>query len=168
MFAFLKSACADNVSPSPLALSDRAGEATLRIPCNARGYSNQQASLALRADGKFSEFGELTVTTARLEDLDLPSCGFIKIDVEGHEAAVLRGAHGLIARDRPVLLIEMEQRHTGEPIEESLRTVTALGYAASFLRDGVETPISGFDPDADHRGRVERPGYVFNFIFRPL
>lgn len=167
MFAFLSAACADNVVPSALALSDNAGEATLRIPRTVRGYSNQQASLALRADGKFSEFGELRVPTARLDDLDLPPCGFIKIDVEGHEAAVLRGARHLIARDRPVLLIEMEQRHTGELIEESLQTVITMGYSATFLRGGFETPISAFDPDADHRDRAERPGYVFNFIFRP-
>lgn len=168
MFAFLSAACADNVLPSPLALSDQAGDAILHIPRTARGYSNQQASLARRADGKFSEFGKLRVVTTSLDDLDLPPCGFIKIDVEGHEAAVLRGAHRLITRDRPVLLIEIEQRHTGEPIEASLRTVTALGYSASFLRDGIETPISSFDPDDDHRDRAEQPGYVFNFIFRPL
>lgn len=168
MFAFLSAACAANVRPSPLALSDRAGEATLRIPRTARGYSNQQASLAPRADGRFTEFGELRVATARLDDLDLPPCGFLKIDVEGHEAAVVRGAEALIARDRPVLLIEMEQRHTGEPIEASLAAVTALGYTAAFLRDGRETPISAFDPDRDHRDRVEQPGYVFNFIFRPV
>jgi FkbM family methyltransferase len=112
--------------------------------------------------------GEMTVATACLDDLALPPCGFIKIDVEGHEAAVLRGASRLIARDRPVLLIELEQRHTGEPIEASLQAVMGMGYAASFLRDGVETPIAGFDPDADHRGRADRPGYVFNFIFRPV
>lgn len=168
MFAFLSAACADNVLPSPLALSDHAGEAILRVPRTARGYSNQQASLARRADNRFSEFGELSVATACLDDLDVPPCGFIKVDVEGHEAAVLRGAGRLIARDRPVLLIEMEQRHTGERIEASLQSVMALGYSATFLRDGIETPISGFDPDGDHRHRVEQPGYVFNFIFRPL
>jgi FkbM family methyltransferase len=168
MFAFLRDSCAANVVPSPLALSDCAGEAVLRIPRTARGYSNQQASLAPRADDRFSVFGEMTVATACLDDLALPPCGFIKIDVEGHEAAVLRGASRLIARDRPVLLIELEQRHTGEPIEASLQAVMGMGYAASFLRDGVETPIAGFDPDADHRGRADRPGYVFNFIFRPV
>lgn len=168
MFAFLSAACSRNVVAYPLALSDRAGEATLRIPRTARGYSNQQASLTRRADGRFTEFGELRVTTARLDDLDLPPCGFLKIDVEGHEAAVVRGARTLIARDRPVLVIEMEQRHTGVPIEESLAAVMALGYAGTFLRGGRETPISAFDPDRDHRDRVEQPGYVFNFIVRPI
>lgn len=167
MFGFLKSACAEKVTCSPVALSDRSGIATLRIPRTARGFSNQQASLARRADNRFSEFGEVQVKTARLDDLDLPSCGFIKIDVEGHEAAVLEGARALIARDRPVLLIEMEQRHTGEPIEHSLKRVTDLGYSAGFLREGKEVPIEAFDPDAHHRACVEQPGYVFNFIFRP-
>lgn len=168
MFAFLKAACGKTVVASALAISDQAGQAQLRIPRTARGFSNQQASLAHRADDKFQTFGEVGVQTARLDDLDLPPCGFIKIDVEGHEAAVLRGAHGLISRDRPILLIEMEERHTGVPIESALEAVLQLGYAGYYLRGGVETPIRAFDPDADHRQCVEQPGYVFNFLFRPV
>ena len=35
----------------------------------------------------------------------------MKIDVEGHEAAVLRGALATITRDRPVVIFEMHKRN---------------------------------------------------------
>jgi len=42
-----------------------------------------------------------------LDDLKLENVGFVKIDVEGHEAEVLRGAANIITRDRPNFLIEV-------------------------------------------------------------
>jgi FkbM family methyltransferase len=36
---------------------------------------------------------------------------FIKIDVEGFEPSVIEGAHAVIGRDRPSLLLEIEDRH---------------------------------------------------------
>lgn len=48
----------------------------------------------------------------RLDDIIKDDVGFIKIDVEGHELAVLKGATSLINRCRPVLLVECEERHS--------------------------------------------------------
>jgi len=46
------------------------------------------------------------VKVIALDDLSLPKCRLIKIDVEGGEAAVLLGAQQTIARCRPVLFVE--------------------------------------------------------------
>lgn len=55
-----------------------------------------------------SEDGEFEVRTARLDGMitDLPAPGVCKIDVEGHEAAVLRGAERTIRENRPHLIFE--------------------------------------------------------------
>jgi hypothetical protein len=42
-----------------------------------------------------------------LDDLKLDNVGFVKIDVECHEAEVLDGAANIIKRDRPNFLIEV-------------------------------------------------------------
>lgn len=166
MFAILEAARPANAVVRSLAASDRAGTAELCVPRSARGYSNQHASLeAGRMGGR--DFGRVEVETARLDDLDLPPCGFIKIDVEGHEQAVIDGARALIARDRPTLMVEIEERHTGRPVELSIAAIEALGYDAWVLKGGALRPVAEFDPAADHRAAVGRPGYVFNFIFRP-
>lgn len=166
MFAILEAARPANAVVRQIALSDRAGTASLNVPRSARGFSNQQASLeAKRSVG--AEFGVVEVATARLDDLDLEPCGFIKIDVEGHEAAVIAGAVALIARDRPTLLIELEERHTDRSIEGSIADVEALGYDAFFFKDGGLRPIAAFDPEGDHRAAIGTPRYTFNFIFKP-
>ncbi|HLI67890.1 MAG TPA: FkbM family methyltransferase [Caulobacteraceae bacterium] len=52
-----------------------------------------------------------------IDDLALPACGFFKIDVEGFEAEVLRGATDTIARCRPALYVENDrERHQAELI----------------------------------------------------
>jgi len=166
MFAILDAARPANAIVRQIALSNRAGKASLNVPRSARGYSNQHASLEINWSAA-REFGVVEVATARLDELDLEPCGFIKIDVEGHEAAVVAGAVGLIARDRPTLLIELEERHSDRPIETSIAAVQTLGYDAFVFKDGDLRGIDSFNPDTDHRAAVETPVYIFNFIFRP-
>lgn len=60
----------------------------------------------------------------------------IKIDVEGHEAAVLRGARNLLASHSPVLLLELHNemlRNDGGNPEAALDELALLGFAAFGL-----------------------------------
>jgi len=51
--------------------------------------------------------GEISVTTFMLDSLRDRRVGFVKIDVEGFELDVLRGAAGLIREQRPNLFVEV-------------------------------------------------------------
>ena len=65
------------------------------------------------------------------------SPAFIKIDVQGGEAAVLQGGRETIERCRPVLLIETG---TNEPLVEAVR---ALGYDAfNFLAGALHPDVA--------------------------
>ena len=165
MFRILRSGAGRNVTVSPVALSDSSGKTMLRVPRTAGGYSNQGASLNYQKVG--DDFGEVAIETRRLDDEGLDDIGFMKIDVEGHELAVLDGGRDLIARDRPVLLMEMEEAHTRQPIEESLRAVLDLGYDGFFLLGGELRSLDAFDPDAHHRTAPAAADYIFNFVFKP-
>jgi hypothetical protein len=55
----------------------------------------------------------------RIDDLNLPSCDLIHLDVEGYEAAALQGAIETIKKFKPVVIIE---RDSGANV------VTDLGY----------------------------------------
>jgi len=166
MFRFLQRLAGDRIQVSPIALSDQSGTATLRVPRHRRGgFSNQGASLS---DVKVADdFMGVEIEAKRLDDLGLSDIGFIKIDVEGFEQAVLDGARETIARDRPSLLIEMEEAHTKQPIEEAIAAVEALAYRGLFLRHGGLRPIDAFDGDRHHRMAERREDYVFNFVFLP-
>lgn len=68
--------------------------------------------VALQADGAV---GARTQVVA-LDDLDLPACHLLKIDVEGFEPAVLRGAGRTIARHRPILYVENDRARQQQTI----------------------------------------------------
>ena len=154
------------VTVSPAALADQNGKATLRVPWSAKGYSNQRASLS--ADAVASNFGVVTVETRRLDDEGLSDIGFIKVDVEGFEYEMLKGAAAIIARDRPILLVEIEQIHTKLPIAEAVGRIEAefAMRAYFYLREQLH-PISALDPARHHDRTKPREDYVFNFLFFP-
>jgi len=166
MYRILAAALPDNAEARQIALSDCAGTAMLEVPQRNGGWSNQHASLnPHRNEGL--DVGKVEVEMCPLNSLDLPPVGFIKIDVEGHEKAVIAGAKGLIERDKPRLIVELEERHTGQPIREAVAEIEALGYEAFFLRAGALQRISEFVPERDHLGVEDTPVYVNNFIFLP-
>lgn len=76
------------------------------------------------------------VATARLDTLierdDVPAPGFVKIDVEGAELAVLRGARATLSRHRPTLLIAF---HGDDLFRDCLNLLSGHGYLVRNLRD---------------------------------
>lgn len=147
-----------------VALSDRSGRSTLRMPAGRPGRATIDAGNLLRDGLGVVEVELIEVALARLDDLDLPPIGFVKIDVEGHELDVLRGADALLARDLPALLIEIEERHRAGALQATIEYLRPLGYAASFLRAGALHPFGDFDPFFDQNpARQDR--YVRNFLF---
>lgn len=61
----------------------------------------------------------------RLDDTPTPTCRLIKIDVEGMELQVLRGATQLIERSRPVLYVENDKLDRSA---ELIRYIHSIGY----------------------------------------
>ena len=153
-----------------VALSDSEGEAVLHVP---QGFS----PLGTIDGGLIAQhvaMDEIAVARRRLDDcLDEP-VGFIKIDVEGHEQRVLEGAHRLLVKHQPSILVEAEERHHAGAVAVMRQMLDPLGYEGFFVdADGLHS-IGEFDPDVHQRldalnatGTAARPGrrYVNNFIF---
>ncbi|MBC8007714.1 MAG: FkbM family methyltransferase, partial [Prolixibacteraceae bacterium] len=72
-----------------IALSDASGVATMRVPVGRFWRSTIEQSNALRHSGSVEE---ISVRKKTLDEYALRGVGFVKIDVEGHELAVLHGA----------------------------------------------------------------------------
>jgi len=165
LFNMLKRNVAENVKAHQIALSDEDGVAELRVPHSHKGYSNQGASLsATKVDGAFLG---IEVDARRLDGLAIENVGFIKIDVEGFEAEVIRGALETIRRDKPVMVVESEEAHIKRDVEELMRFVEALGYETFALKGSVLTSIRDIDLDQYHRNCTVPADYIFNFIFLP-
>jgi FkbM family methyltransferase len=63
-----------------------------------------------------------------LDSFDLHDVDYIKIDVDGFEIPVLRGAQETLKRNNPVINIEMKERKRPKIVEESRRILRNLGY----------------------------------------
>lgn len=116
---------ADHVYPIHAALGATAG--TLAVPSldYARPDNYGGVSLADPPDGAADwRAVALHVPQIRLDDL-LPAVDFIKLDVEGMEAAVLRGATRLIRECEPVLYCEANPGPAQGPL---LALLHDLGY----------------------------------------
>ena len=83
--------------------------------------------------------GGASVMTLPIDSLHLPQrVSLVKIDAEGHEPGVLRGMSELIARDRPVIVLEVSS-------DDPKRFLAARGYVCRQL-DGSWNQI--FTPAA--------------------
>jgi FkbM family methyltransferase len=125
-----------NVTLSPHAVSDRAGEALLHVPQTA------DPSFSSLAGGRFAEGEPVSVQTTTLdveaEALDLAPA-LIKVDVEGGELAVLAGAARTLEQ-RPALLIEVGPESAGS----AERQLSELGYRAFVVtRRRLEAGLAG-------------------------
>lgn len=95
------------------AVSDRRGESTLLIANGRASNTLQEAGARIRPEGFVSE---LPVPTLSLDDLLVgrPNPDLVKIDVEGAEVLIARGAQKMLSDARPLLFVETGRRQQKE------------------------------------------------------
>lgn len=175
---FARTVAPRNVEVVNVALSSTAKRATLRIPVNGRGHTiDDLATVDEKIDFGGGKFIVAEILSKPLDAYNYANCGFIKIDVEGHEEEVLEGAKNLIERCRPVLMIELEERHNPGAVDRVTRWLSQLGYGGYFLTDGKWLPIEKFRAQSDQDWQTvlktaprfrRRAHYICNFVFVPL
>lgn len=172
MQAQLQRFYADRIRLEPVALSRAPGRAQLRMPAGNPSWATmaQTNQLELAQAGQAIETVDAEVRT--LDSYELRKVSFIKIDVEGNEEAVLEGATETLTRERPNLIIEVEERHNTGSVLRVARFLGNLSYEAFYLLDGELKPLSSFDAAHDQdirnvglQGKVGR--YINNFIYVP-
>lgn len=129
-----------NVRARQAAVSDAPGRARMTTPEYADGGENLYESRLVEG----SEAGTCEVEVVRLDAAlgqDARRVTFVKVDVEGHELAALRGAAGLLEA-APALLVEV----SGDP--------DAAGSAAAALFDLLAS--RGYSPFRMKDGRLFR------------
>jgi FkbM family methyltransferase len=124
----LENAALESVTIIHKALSNVEGKSILNIPVDRGLPLTGWGSLESDIDLEASHRQEIMVSTATLDSLDLEGCGFIKVDVEGHELAFLEGARKFFLKNKPVCLIECRTRNLA--LLRQYFTELMVGYQA--------------------------------------
>jgi FkbM family methyltransferase len=128
------------------AASDHCGMADIWLPPSDEGVRGVSSLHRRDIHGR-----SITVPRVTVDGLGLRDVTFIKIDVDGHEVPVLHGAAETIKRDRPRLLVEVEERI--QPVTDVIGLVESWGYRGWVLPGRRWVPAADF-PLAAHQART--------------
>ncbi len=114
-----------NVTLEACALGDKEGTVSIRTEPTSSGDS--------RVDGA----GDIPMRT--LDSFELKDVSYLKIDVEGTELFVLKGAEATIVKCKPVIMVEQKPGHAqkyGLGEKDALPYLESLGYKVAREMSG--------------------------------
>ena len=163
-----------HVTLHPEALGAASGEAVLTLPVLDGVAQEQWASLAK----DYSQHASVTRQAHRVPVITLDSLGLtnvtaIKLDAEGAEQEVLEGARATLTRSRPVLSLEVEERHRPGSTRDVPALLESLGYEGHYWHAGQLHPVASFDAatmqvaSPDPAVFAASEPYIFTFFFLP-
>jgi FkbM family methyltransferase len=162
-----------------LALSDKTGTVSLCMPVVDGVVVTGCSTVSSKASAAYPAHRAIEVPMDRLDNVYDDQVGFIKIDVEGHEQAVLDGAVETVRRCRPRMLVEVDERLSPGGLKRAKAYFGDLGYRGYYVRKGRLEQIDQFSiaefqqprnlPDltAPLQQRERFGRYIYNFIFLP-
>lgn len=112
------------------AVSSAPGVATLFIPRVDGVTLSGWASLDQGNCPGAMDFDRREIPLCTLDSFRFENVGFIKIDVEGHELSVIKGAAETIRRDKPAMLLEVREAQ----LPELRSLLSEWGYCETTLK----------------------------------
>jgi FkbM family methyltransferase len=114
---------AENAIASAVAKEEHIPSIDIETPASYGSASLRDVFIQTPGHHKPEEISEVTVKSIAIDNLPLASCALLKIDVEGMEDLVLRGAGEVIRRHGPAIYAECNS------LEDGLRCLSLLkGY----------------------------------------
>ena len=180
-FDILKALNIPNVTVHNLALSSQSGESEISLPAVGGETDFALATLRPLNTSEYEKVEKQKVKVAKFDEfegeIDFARIDFVKIDVEGFEMEVLRGMAGLVESKKPLLLIEIEERHNPR-YREVFDYLCGLRYEPYITVNGVALqPFDiehllrvqseeDFNADDGRKFRMgEHKSYINNFFF---
>ncbi|MEI6189064.1 MAG: FkbM family methyltransferase [Chitinophagia bacterium] len=157
-----------NVTIENLALSNTTGHSNLYFPTDAVGKSSSPSATILHHenDAAFTTIEQVSIATLDAyctQNNLIPQ--FLKIDVEGNELNVFKGAATTLAKFKPKIIVEIEARHIGqEKVIETIKFLQSLGYQGKIIDGYNYIPLSQFTFEK-YQNLNNKKGYCNNFIF---
>jgi len=122
-------------------LSNQSVETTLRVPIrneftHEENYEEffEMGRATIHDKNKFDKYKSFKVEVKKLDDVKFENkISFLKIDVEGHEEKVIEGAIETINKSKPILLVEIEEKHSKKKVADTVSYINSLGYRSYYF-----------------------------------
>jgi FkbM family methyltransferase len=164
-----------------IALSNRSGISQLCAPIVDGLTVHGCATLSANAlfTSTYAMHRDIEVRVDLLDNVYSGAVAFIKIDVEGHEQAVLDGAVQTIGRCLPRTLVEIEEHMTPGGLDRARTFFSRFDYRGYYVHAGrlesidqfsvaeMQNPVNRGSLTSTLRERVTSNVFVNNFIFLP-
>ena len=158
----------NNVTVEAKAVYSHSGQQQLFLPTG-----HQPGASLQRAAVEAESFTTLSVPLVSLDDYFDASekIALLKIDVEGAELGVFKGAERILRHHSPLLVFECENRHLAPGnVFDVFSYLAGVGYEGSFIAGDQVLPIAQFNAAVHQRQDGEwfwkRKDYCNNFVFR--
>lgn len=173
-YACLETSCRENgagqVHPHPVAIGDQVGSLDLFFDeSDSGGHSIHRESLK----NNLQQTRSARIPVHTLDQYgplqSLPRIDVIKIDIQGGEAAALRGALGMLRRHRPTLLMECDypsllEARSGESVIAALKS-TGLSFQVRPIGKGAEAALTLEGLEKTARQEIKEGRLQGNYLF---
>ena len=158
----------DNVTINNIALSDTDATATLFIPSNVTGDNSSPSATIFDQHTLGAVAKTETVATTTMDhycEKHQLKPDVLKIDVEGNELKVFKGAVNTLQKHKPKIIVEIEAAHVGkEQVLATFDFLKQIGYNGSIIHGMNQLPLADFSFEK-HQNRDDMENYCNNFIF---
>ncbi len=156
-----------NVHVKASAVSDRSGTARLHVPGEK---DSPGASLETAVADKPGHSFECPITTLDEQLAAAERVSLLKVDVEGHELNLFRGAEQTLKKHKPLIVFECEARHlTHHKPSDVFTYLQSLGYVGQFFFTTGLRPLAEFNLAVHQKSDGDRfwdaKDYCNNFCF---
>jgi FkbM family methyltransferase len=157
-----------NVKVEAKAVYSHSGNQELLVPTG-----HQPGASLNRSEIHSGGFAAISVPLVSLDEYftENDKVALLKIDVEGAELGVFKGAERILRQHSPLLVFECESRHLDQgSIEDVFSYLAGFGYEGSFVWRNRAYPIANFSVVTHQRQAGKwfwkSKDYCPNFIFR--
>tara|TARA_A100001011_G_scaffold282186_1_gene292316 strand:- start:391 stop:1143 length:753 start_codon:yes stop_codon:yes gene_type:complete len=153
-----------NINLYNFALSDKENKVLLKVPIRNKNYDKsnyeeyfQMGRATIHEQNVMGDTETFEIKSKKLDNFTFSNrISFIKIDVEGHEMSVIKGAENTIKQYKPTLLVEIEEKHSKQKVLDSINYINSLGYESFY-----------YDNELKSTNNLNNLNMYNNFIFKP-